>query len=87
MEYIPRFIVLENGRPAIIPDSKYEVWKRCIFTTDKEAMNYAIIWCGRILEDHNKITMKDWFEGIDVSQTEDKIIVSISTIQVPVEEL
>jgi hypothetical protein len=83
MAYIPRFIVLENGQPAIIPNSKYEIWKRCIFTTDEEAINYAIIWCGRMIEGRPAYTLKDWIEGINISQTEDECIVTISNILVP----
>jgi len=81
-EHVNRFIVLENGKPAILPDSAYDIWKRCIFRTDEEAVNYAVIWCGRIIEGR-KIETRDWFQGVDVSQTEDKVVISISVIQVP----
>lgn len=75
------FIVLENGKPAVLKNSK--VWNRCIFKSIDGAANYAEYWCGRVLEGRD-ITNHDWVKGVDISQTETPCIVSIDTILVDV---
>ena len=74
------FIVLENGKPAVLKNSK--VWNCCVFRSADGAAEYAEYWCGRILEGRD-ITVNDWFKGIDISQTEDKCIISIDGILIP----
>jgi hypothetical protein len=74
-------VVTENGKLAVIKDS--EVWGCCVFNTIDEAVHYAQIWCGRMIEGRPAYILKDWIEGINISQTKDECIVTISNILVP----
>lgn len=74
------FIVLENGKPAVLKNSK--VWNCCVFHTIDEAVKYATYWCGKQLGDR-EIEQKEWFAGVDVSWTEFPTVVSIDTILIP----
>ena len=72
------YIVLENGKPAVLKNSK--VWNCCVFHAQEDAINYATYWCGRGI--NREYTLVEWSKGIDVGQS-DKCIISIDTIIVP----
>ena len=74
------FIVLENGKPAVIKNNK--VWDCCVFRDAEDAVKYATYWCGRILAGRD-IQPNDWLKGVDISQTEDKCIISVDGILIP----
>jgi hypothetical protein len=75
------FIVLEEGRPAVIKGSS--VWNRCIFRSVEDAIQYAEYWGGKFIAGRT-LTRDDWFKGVDVSPSADHCIVRIDTILVDV---
>jgi hypothetical protein len=75
------FIVLEEGRPAVLKGSK--VWNRCIFRSVEDAVQYAEYWGGKALAGRT-ITNKEWFEGVNVSIYDTPCIVKVDTILVDV---